>query len=362
MVRKSEYLYSIFDCCLYILSFRTLSVITTIGMGMIIFGPIVVSDCTNSGNISGTTSADNETSITAGLVGWLQGDSNHTGEVTSAITGCSNTGAITGGECHDYGDSFTGGIGAVVTMADILGCTNEASATVTAGNAQDGWVYAGGIVSYFSSHSDANMTAQVHTTISDCANYAAINGAMKGDWVFIGGVAGQLTGGHMVVTRTENYGAIDGRGSADVESIYAGGISGRNVGDCSEIFKCTNYGTVNGGTGNGALITGGISGYHSGVCTNTGDEEFFGRIYDCVNEVSAIITKGVDLSPRNGVDPDIEYGGIAGSVSLYNEAWYPYNPLVCTCCVDKSGCDQLIGSGTDNRGYTEYEHCTHDSH
>ena len=153
-----------------------------VGMGMTILGPIVVSDCTNSGNISGTTSADNETSITAGLVGWLQGDSNHTGEVTSAITGCSNTGAITGGECHDYGDSFTGGIGAVVTMADILGCTNEASATVTAGNAQDGWVYAGGIVSYFSSHSDANMTAQVHTTISDCANYAAINGAMKGDW------------------------------------------------------------------------------------------------------------------------------------------------------------------------------------
>ncbi len=338
-----------------------------VGYSTNLMGDVIISNCTNSGAVNGSTADGTDNAHAGGIVGFMTDTQPVEGnDGASAIQNCTNNAPVTGGQGHEHGDTFTGGIVGSCHMADITGCTNSATAVVIAGDAEEegnlqgGWVYAGGIAGYFASHGDEDQTSQITTTISKCKNYAAIQGPLSGDWAFIGGIVGQATSGHMVITQTENHGAVAGRGSENVNSLYVGGVTGRNVGDCTEIFKCVNYGTIHGGTADGTLYTGGITGDHSGRCSYAGSENYVSRIYDTVNEANGVVTQGVSLTAT----PDKQkafYGGIAGSVSKYNDAYYQTYPYVCTCCVDKSNCaGGLIGSG--NTTTEPYDQCTSEHH
>lgn len=333
-----------------------------VGYATNLMGDVTISGCTNSGAVNGSTDSATENAYAGGIVGFITDSQPMIGDDgASKIENCTNNGPVTGGKGHDHGDTYTGGIAGTNYMTDIIGCTNTASATITAGdteqvgNLQGGWIYAGGIVGYLSSHDHEAYTHSVATKVASCKNYAAVNGPLSGDWAFIGGIAGQATSGHMIITETENHGAIDGRGCEHVNSLYVGGFVGRAVGDCTEIYTCVNYGTVKGGTANEGLFTGGIVGDFSGVSTYDNDPRYVSHIYDTVNEASAIVTCGVSLTatPENS---KVCYGGIAGEVSQYNSDYYPYYPYVCSCCVDKSNCaGGLIGRG--NTTTEVYEHC-----
>lgn len=333
-----------------------------VGYATNMMGDVIISGCTNSGAVNGSTDSGTENAYAGGIVGFITDSQPQSGDDgASKIENCTNNGPVTGGKGHGHGDTYTGGIAGTNYMTDIIGCTNAASATITAGdteqvgNLQGGWIYAGGIVGYLSSHDHEAYTHSVATKVASCKNYAAVNGPLSGDWAFIGGIAGQATSGHMIITETENHGAIDGRGSENVNSLYVGGFVGRAVGDCTEIFTCVNYGVVKGGTANEGLFTGGIVGDFSGVSTYDNDPRYVSHIYDTVNEASAIVTCGVSLTATLE-NSKVCYGGIAGEVTQYNTVYYPYYPYVCSCCVDKSNCaGGLIGRG--NTTLEVYEGC-----
>lgn len=330
-----------------------------IGNSSNLMGDVIISSCINNGVVNGSTAEHNDSSRTGGIIGNISDADNYPNDDgNSKIECCVNNQPVTGGKGHDHGDTYTGGIAGYDVQADIISCENNG--TVTAGDTehegdlQGGWIYAGGIVGYFSSHNTEDRVATVITKIINCANTASVNGPSFGDWAFIGGIVGQATSGHMQITVTENSGAVDGKGSENVNSLYVGGISGRNVGDCTEIFKCTNNGTVKGGVANGMLYTGGISGSHSGACTALGLENYVSIIYDCINETSATIQQGESKTKQ------AHYGGIAGDVSTHQPDAEHY-PYVCNCCMDNSNCSGgLIGNGyttTEN-----YNGCTSETH
>ena len=326
-----------------------------IGNSSNLMGDVIISICINNGVVNGSTAEHNDSSRTGGIIGNISDADNYPNDDgNSKIEYCVNNRPVTGGKGHDHGDTYTGGIAGYDVQADIISCENKGTVTAgdteQVGNLQGGWIYAGGIVGYFSSHNTEDRVETVVTKIIDCANTASVNGPSFGDWAFIGGIVGQATSGHMQITETENSGAVDGKGSENVNSLYVGGISGRNVGDCTEIFECINNGTVNGGVAKEMLYTGGISGSHSGACTAQGLENYVSIIYDCINETSATIQQGESKTKQ------AHYGGIAGDVSTHQPDAEHY-PYVCNCCKDNSNCSGgLIGNG-----YTateKYNGCT----
>lgn len=330
-----------------------------IGNSSNLMGDVIISSCINNGVVIGSTAEHNDSSRTGGIIGNISDADNYPNDDgNSKIESCVNNQPVIGGKGHDHGDTYTGGIAGYDVQADIISCENKGTVTAgdteQVGNLQGGWIYAGGIVGYFSSHNTENRVETVVTKIIDCANTASVNGPSYGDWAFIGGIVGQATSGHMQITETENSGAVDGKGSENVNSLYVGGISGRNVGDCTEIFKCINKGTVNGGKAKGMLYTGGISGSHSGACTALGLENYVSIIYDCINKTDATIQQGESTTKQ------AHYGGIAGDVSTHQPDAEHY-PYVCNCCKDNSNCSGgLIGNG-----YTtteKYNDCTSETH
>ena len=337
-----------------------------LGFGVRMTDNIVVSDCTNSGTISGSDEENDEDSRLAGIVGSLSDvtyDQSAGAYVDgeSKIVNCTNSGAITGGtnkSDNSKGDAMIAGIVAYSSMVDIIGCTNAQTATITAGNTPDanGWSYVGGVVAIFIGDAgdeyfmkDAvsrNLTesSATKTTISDCKNFAAIIGAQNAGYQTIGGIIGDLQDGHIIITDNENQGSINANGSASASeaSSYVGGIIGRGNAGWAEIFKCVNSGNIT-GSQKGRTFVGGITGDHSGRCVISDhvakipstDIYMVDRIYDCVNNGTLTVPATAHANSRKG--------GIAGSRTVSTtDSTVPAE--ICSCCVNNDETTaELIG-------------------
>lgn len=326
-------------------------------------GGIIVSNCTNSGTISGKIDNDsNYESRVGGIAGNitdLKDDDATPVQANSLITNCGNSGDIIGGFSRVA--SMIGGIIGTYWMVDITNCTN--TATISAGDSNNESA-TGGIAGWFTGDSHDSPwyfmkqpnAAEIYTTMSDCKNYGQINGANKAGEQYIGGIIGHLLDGHNYVYNCENNGNINANGSSQCTISGVGGIIGRTCAGWASVYQCTNRGSLTDvAKVFNASAVGGISGICCGVAPyeinstlGSGEPKRVDRIYDCVNEAQIIVP-----SPQENVSgySNSKYiGGVVG----YLETEGTYIPEVCNCCQDLSdpNCGKLIGNRAVGEGLT----------
>ncbi|MBO5465398.1 MAG: hypothetical protein J5989_07920 [Alistipes sp.] len=306
---------------------------------------IIVSNCTNSGTISGKIDNDsNYESRVGGIAGNitdLKDDDTTPVQYNSLIINCGNSGDIIGGFSRVA--SMIGGIIGTYWMVDITNCTN--TATISAGDSNSESA-AGGIAGWFTGDSHDSPwyfmkqpnAAEIYTTMSECKNYGQINGANKAGEQYIGGIIGHLLDGHNYVRLCENNGNINANGSTQCTISGVGGIIGRTCAGWASVYQCTNRGSLTDvAKVFDASAVGGISGICCGVAPyeiNSGlsaeEPKRVDRIYDCVNEGKIIVPA---TQEKVGYYINDQYlGGVVGALSTGET----YNPEVCSCCVDKN--------------------------
>lgn len=162
----------------------------------------LIKDCYNSGDISSGTFA-------AGIIQDIT--SGEKSSITS-VSGCNNTGSISGKE-----------IGGIIKSADYCAvekCFNTGELTFS-GKEDSNTAHIGGIVERINTNSSYMDSADRSVTVEDCYNAGTVNWTKAKNNVYIGGVVGE---------------AIPGNGSIAVRRCY-------NVGSFSGIVS-QNYGYV----------------------------------------------------------------------------------------------------------------------
>jgi len=338
---------------------------------------IIVTNCSNSGTISGTTDTSNLNSRIGGIIGNLTdvADSDDIAippkQDGSRIEDCTNSGVVSGGYATGYG--MTGGIIGTHWMTDIVNCTNTSNATITACNGCSrsavggiaGWVTGDSHDSpwYFMKNSPG-----ITTTMSGCNNAGQINGADEADEQYVGGIIGELLDGHNLVHDCENTGNIDAKGSTMCRVSSMGGIIGRTNAGWASVYKCTNNGSLTDvAKVFDASAVGGISGICCGVAPseiNSGlsaeEPKRVDRIYDCANTGQIIVPTPQEIVY---VYSNKYLGGVVG----YLETEGTYKPEVCSCCVDNNtendtnGYD-IIGNNDDATLTDKCNGCTSTKH
>ena len=143
----------------------------------------------------------------------------------------------------------------------IENCVNYAEIVCTYKNG-----YSGGILG------GANRANQIDLTISGCVNYGTVTSTLEKDNSFVGGIAGQLNGRHILVENCANYGdVINARpGCGGIIAQMGGSSMTATDGTYVKALNCINYGAVS-----ADRICGGITGriYANGIienCVNVG--------------------------------------------------------------------------------------------
>ena len=198
-----------------------------------------ITGCSNSGNITGNS----HTGTAGGIVG-----------VTDFISGCVNTGKIDGGSNIDGGSSSNEYIGGIVgdIVVDCSDCYNSGEVT------GQGSGKIGGIVGGQSMSSTLKMEG--------CTNIGKVGGP---SFTFTGGILGLAYS--LTLIRCTNHGEVIGGTGVNGRS-NTGGIAG-NVGSGSSFHLCHNSGTVMAGSSGNNSYTGGLIGYYASTFTIT--------VYDC---------------------------------------------------------------------------------
>ena len=212
--------------------------------------------CGNNGGISGKSSSSQGT---GGIVGFVDMAS---GSATTEITGCTNSGAVSG-------TNNVGGIAGYSknTGLTISGCVNSGAVTGTNENA-------GGICGFRKN------------PITGCTNSGNVTGSK-----YVGGISGKISGSNDAITLCANSGSIKGTyASTYLNSVYVGGIEGYSYGASGNTGKlienCYNTGNVVGATDSSDYI-GGISGNmsngeiancHNYAALSFADENYSGAI------------------------------------------------------------------------------------
>ena len=162
------------------------------------------------------------------------------------VTGCSNSGTLTGTE-------YVGGI-VSFNSGTVTGCSN--SGTVS------GTEYVGGIVSF---NSD---------TVTGCYNTGTVSGDATGDssYAYVGGIAGYDDG---TVSGCYNAAAVSGDATGDYSYTYVGGIAGYGFGTVS---GCYNIGSIDSGTYSGGIIAAAngtfADCYYLDTCVKSGSPDY----------------------------------------------------------------------------------------
>ena len=193
-----------------------------------------ITGCSNSGNITG----NNYTGKIGGIAG-----------LTFSISGCVNTGKIDGGSSKD---KYIGGIVGDIVV-DCSDCYN--SGEVTGQGSGYYYYYIGGIVGGQGMSSTLKMEG--------CTNIGKVGSPSS---TFTGGILGNV--GSLTLIRCTNHGEVIGGTGRE---SYTGGIGGRLFSGGS-FHLCHNSGTVTAGSGNRSY-TGGLIGHYESSSTIT--------VYDC---------------------------------------------------------------------------------
>ncbi|MBO7320710.1 MAG: hypothetical protein J6U80_02145, partial [Bacteroidales bacterium] len=231
---------------------------------------IAIDGCVNLGLVS-TVDSDGGYYIAAGIVGYLTDYLDNGGSMTdgnSRITNCENGGEIRTGTVSGSVNVKVAGIIGSSWIVDIANCTNRANGVLNIGRISSGDVYAGGIAGMFGGD-EFNLDAlDVSTTMSNCANYAAVKGSASASIQYIGGIIGEIrTGKKIIVTLCVNSGNVSADNyeyTGDESYSLVGGISGLNNSGWASVYNCQNSGAITGAKV-GCSLVGGITGANVGL-------------------------------------------------------------------------------------------------
>ncbi len=317
-----------------------------LGFGRRMADDIVIDGCTNSGLVSAVDS-DRGYYIAAGIVGYLTDyleDGGMRTDGNSRITDCENDGEIRTGTITGSVNVKVAGIVGSSWIVDISNCTNTANGILNIGRISSGDVYAGGIAGMFGGDEFKLDATDVSTTMTNCANYGAINGSKSASIQYIGGIIAEImTGKEINVTQCVNSGNVSADNSeyAEAESYsLVGGITGLNDSGWASVFNCQNSGTITGAKV-GCSLVGGITGANVGLKVYSLEEYYQDNIYGCTNSGQVSIpVSGTQPDPET-TWPNIEASYLGGVVGFNNGG------VTCSCNVNSfnSGIIPMIGGG-----------------
>lgn len=254
----------------------TSGVVSYVSMGSASTKPVVISNCTNTAAITGISGSTKQNYV-GGIAAYL-------GYHPITVTGCENSGTITGANytagiaAYTYGGNTTtatyitnntntgvisssgnyvAGIVAQATKTTLTGCINSEDATVT------GTYHVGGI---------AGNLSQA-TTISNCKNFADITATSTNASSGVAGLIGSNPS-TMDMTYCLNKGNIYLTYANANKAMYVGGLVGYSNGyiTASDCGSTGNVAVTNGCFGAGGLIGGTrVTGYNFKNCYCTGN-------------------------------------------------------------------------------------------
>lgn len=317
-----------------------------LGFGRRMADDIVIDGCTNSGLVSAVDS-DKGYYIAAGIVGYLTDymeDGGMRTDGNSRITDCENDGEIRTGTITGSVNVKVAGIVGSSWIVDISNCTNTANGILNIGRISSGDVYAGGIAGMFGGDEFKLDATDVSTTMTNCANYGAINGSKSASIQYIGGIIAEvMTGKEINVTQCVNSGNVSADNSEYTggESYsLIGGITGLNNSGWASVYNCQNSGAITGAKV-GCSLVGGITGANVGLKVYSLEEYYQDHIYGCTNNGQVSIpVSGVQPDPET-TWPNIEASYLGGVVGFNNGG------VICSCNVNSfnSGIIPMIGGG-----------------
>ncbi|GAB6871028.1 fimbrillin family protein [Bacteroides rodentium] len=195
-----------------------------------------ITDCTNSGSIDGGkyNATDYRENYIGGIVGFLYNGS---------VSDCANSGNVKGTECVQNGTSYTGGIAGAASIpssstAFITGCTNSGDVTGVSPAEQSSYI--GGIIGL------------CRTDITNCTNSGDVKQAAGFGFV-MGGICGSLEGDmHLCknsgnihkTTATSNFWKIGGLLTGDIaknKAIYSCCTAGGTLYEADGTKSATQY-------------------------------------------------------------------------------------------------------------------------
>lgn len=288
-----------------------------------------LSGCSNTGSVTGAGS------YAGGIAGIVRAYNAYN---AISLSGCTNSGAVSGvnrvggivghintetaakanpvfvSDCINSGTvtasgSYAGGILGFLNTGNITGCDNLAAGTVTAADT------AGGCIGILKSVVQGTSSASQLSVVMNCTNAAEVNTTL-GDYA--GGVIGYvLTGGSTLDYIDITVACCENSGNVNSCTQYAGGIVGRSdgIGKSSvsvlTITQCKNSGDVTAGS----RYAGGITSYlyDSGILSAS--------LSQCAN-YGSVTCAGADaggvvgIMNVAGITDCANYGSISGSSSV----------------------------------------------
>lgn len=176
--------------------------------GIIGYGDGIISNCSNMGDVFGTTTTNGfVVFFTGGVAGWI---------TKGKVVNCINNGTIKSNGQGGSSDSFyhTGGIAGESDVLEFSNCVNNGNVYGESGKRS----YIGGISGMLKSNK-----------LENCQNNATIDGSTSIPASYIGGISGYggSTGNNSFLY---NYGEVKG---AKADYNYVGGLFGKGIGNVS---------------------------------------------------------------------------------------------------------------------------------
>ncbi len=286
-------------------------------IGVVTTGSVSLTGCSNSGAITGNASGSNQIA-SGGLVGYIVGSG------TLTVTDCSNSGTITS---SSTGNNMMGGLvgwnsrSGVCTFTD---SSNSGSIVTSQGGKT------GGILGVAGGASNHIWTGCTNTgTLTVKALLVCCSGG------FIGDEAGFLS-----MTNCTNSGDIEFQ-SGGTNTIYPAGFVGRCTTSSTSVTltfdSCINRGNINAITSKNTNLTGGFVGYSQATAPY--------QFTDCCNEGNLTESSLTAVGGRKG-------GGFIGVLEKSTAGF--------TDCVNKGNVQIATLAGGfigDDRQSTTYERC-----
>ena len=232
-----------------------------------ITGNLTVSACVNNEDITPTVYATN----LGGIVGRING------AASAAITGCTNTAALTSGNSENMG-GIVGYSNQSTTIAD---CHNSGTVTNSSVGEYPKLTYTGGILGRMETKD---------LTLNQCSNQGAVSGSDK-YYAYVGGLIGGITS---VGTLEKCYNA----GACRVTSAQYNAVVGGLVGDSNKLTLKNSYnvGTISNAASSSDSYIGGLIGrandssvekcYNAGEIKKTGNN--VGAIVGSIDNPSSV--------------------------------------------------------------------------
>lgn len=273
-------------------------------------GPIEISSCTNSGNITlvqhNVADAVNSYHGIGGVLGYMGVRSDGSPQLLSLLN-CSNSGriSVTGTVRYNVGGVF----GKNVSKATVQGCTNSGEIT-TSGNVSSP-LRLGGIIGANEYCADASEPAVGECfTVKLCENTGYVHAENNTGNVYVGGIIGYDYGKFSRIGATADGQGNINRGHVRANTsgyVFLGGIAGSV--ETNYIFRYNyNYGRVS-TTGLKQNRVGGVIGYLWSSLN--------APLTDCVNEGQVDLTTDATWNREDWDSERTDLGGLCGCIITY---------------------------------------------